>query len=80
MPTNKVSIVPVHLESTLVKSSTHRDLNSDAIFLFSALKCNRYKCIYFNGEDFSLLYKRLDNGRLQWIKDEVWNVTYQKLL
>ncbi|MFJ8462299.1 IS66 family insertion sequence element accessory protein TnpB, partial [Lysinibacillus xylanilyticus] len=31
---------------------------------------DRYKCLYFDGDGFAILYKRLDNGKLQWPKDE----------
>ena len=42
---------------------------------------DRYKCLYFDGDGFAMLYKRLDNGKLQWPKDEneVRNLSQQEL-
>lgn len=67
--------------ATLVQDSCRLDPYSDAIFLFSGLKRDRYKCLYFDGDGFALLYKRIDNGRLQWPKneEEVRNLTHQEL-
>lgn len=54
---------------------------SDSIFLFSGTSKDRYKCLYFDGDGFALLYKRLDSGRLQWPKNEkeVRNLSQQEL-
>jgi len=37
--------------------------------------------LYFDGDGFALLYKRLDGGQLQWPKDEneVRNLSQQEL-
>ncbi|WP_090635827.1 IS66 family insertion sequence element accessory protein TnpB [Neobacillus massiliamazoniensis] len=37
--------------------------------------------LYFDGDGFGMLYKRLDNGKLQWPKDEneVRNLSQQEL-
>ncbi|MEY9976302.1 IS66 family insertion sequence element accessory protein TnpB [Lysinibacillus sp. RC79] len=38
-------------------------------------------CLYFDGDGFAILYKRLDNGKLQWPKDEkeVRNLSQKEL-
>lgn len=67
--------------AALGQDSFDLDPYSDSIFLFSGTSTNRYKCLYFDGDGFALLYKRLDNGRLQWPKDEkeVRNLSQQEL-
>ena len=68
--------------ATLVQDSFELDPFSDSIFLFSGTSKDRYKCLYFDGDGFALLYKRLDSGRLQWPKNEkeVRNLSQQELL
>lgn len=56
--------------ATLIQDSFKLDPYSDSIFLFSGWSKDRYKCLYFDGDGFAMLYKRLDNGKLQWPKDE----------
>ena len=31
---------------------------------------NRYKALYWDRDGFMLLYKRIENGNLQWPKDQ----------
>lgn len=33
-------------------------------------KNDRYQCLYFDGDGFTMFYKRLINGKLQWTKKE----------
>ena len=67
--------------ATLIQDSFELDPYGDSIFLFSGWKKDRYKCLYFDGNGFAMLYKRLDNGKLQWPKDEqeVRNLSQQEL-
>lgn len=67
--------------ATLIQDSFELDPYSDSIFLFSGTSKDRYKCLYFDGVGFAMLYKRLDNGKLQWPKDEkeVRNLSQQEL-
>lgn len=67
--------------ATLIQDSFELDPYSDSIFLFAGLKKDRYKCLYFDGDGFAMLYKRLDSGTLQWPRDEreVKNLTRQEL-
>ena len=48
--------------ATLIQDSFELDPYSDAIFLFCGRKKDRYKCLYFDGDGFAMLYKRIDNG------------------
>lgn len=67
--------------ATLVQDSFELDPYSDSIFLFAGWKKDRYKCLYFDGDGFAMLYKRLDTGKLQWPRSEseVKNLTQQEL-
>ena len=35
-------------------------------FYFVIEKCDKMKCLYFDGTGFWLLYKRLEKGRFKW--------------
>ena len=67
--------------ATLIQDSFELDPYSDSIFLFTGGKKDRYKCLYFDGDGFAMLYKRLDGGKLQWPRNEreVQNLTQQEL-
>ncbi|QQZ08837.1 IS66 family insertion sequence element accessory protein TnpB [Heyndrickxia vini] len=51
--------------ATLIQDTFKLDPYGDSIFLFSGWSKDRYKCLYFDGDGFAMLYKRLDNGKLQ---------------
>ena len=51
--------------ATLVQDNFELDPYGDSIFLFAGWSKDRYKCLYFDGDGFAMLYKRLDNGKLQ---------------
>ena len=63
--------------ATLIQDSFELDPYSDSIFLFSGWSKDRYKCLYFDGDGFAMLYKRLDNGKLQWPKMKMRYVTFR---
>ncbi|WP_262421998.1 IS66 family insertion sequence element accessory protein TnpB [Bacillus aquiflavi] len=67
--------------ATLIQDFFELDPYGDSIFLFAGWKKDRYKCLYFDGDGFAMLYKRLDNGKLQWPKDEqaVRNLSQKEL-
>ena len=67
--------------ATMIQDSYELDPYSESVFLFSGTKRDRYKCLYFDAVGFALLYKRLDNGKLQWPKNEqeVRNLSQQEL-
>ena len=57
------------------------DLFNDALFLFCGRKKDRFKALYWDKDGFILLYKRIENGNLQWPRnqEEVKKLTSQEL-
>jgi len=39
---------------------------SNSLFLFCGLRRDRIKALYYEGDGFVLLYKRLERGKYQW--------------
>ena len=52
-----------------------------SLFLFCGKRCDRLKALYWEEDGFVLLYKRLENGRFQWPRNEdaVRNISWQEL-
>jgi transposase len=67
--------------SAIVQQNFKLDPFSNSLFLFCGRKCNRLKALYWEGDGFVLLYKRLENGRFQWPRTqaEVRQISDQEL-
>lgn len=50
----------------LVRNSFELDPFSNSLFLFCGKRCDRIKALYWEGDGFVLLYKRLERGKFQW--------------
>ena len=58
------------------------DPTTNTVFFFSGRRRDRLKALYWEGDGFVLLYKRLDNGgRFQWPMnpEEAKKLTWQQL-
>lgn len=53
----------------------------NSLFLFCGRKRDRIKVLYFEGDGFVLLYKRLESGSFQWPQsvEAVRSISYQEL-
>lgn len=50
----------------LVQGEFHLDPFQEALFLFCGRRKDRLKGLYWEGDGFELVYKRLETGRFQW--------------
>lgn len=50
----------------LVQTQFHLDPFQNALFLFCGRRKDRLKGLYWEGDGFVLLYKRLESGSFQW--------------
>lgn len=67
--------------AAIVQQNFKLDPFSQDIFLFCGRKRNRMKALYWDGDGFLLLYKRLEDGKFRWPKtpNEVLSLTEQQL-
>ena len=58
--------------ATIVQAQLQLDPYSTALFLFlfCGRRCDRIKGLLWEWDGFLLLYKRLDNGKFQWPRNE----------
>lgn len=56
--------------AALVQQSFRLDPFSDSLFLFCGKRRDRIKALYWEGDGFVLLYKRLERGNFQWPRSE----------
>ena len=57
-------------DSALVTAQFRLDPFSNSVFLFCGRNARVMKALYWEGDGFVLLYKRLENGRFKWPRDE----------
>ena len=50
----------------IVEENYGLQLDNDSLFLFCGSRTDRFKGLYWDGEEFVLLYKRFENGNLRW--------------
>lgn len=66
--------------AAIVKQNFQLNPFQNSLFLFCGKRCDRLKALYWEGDGFILLYKRLENGRFQWPRNEeaVRNISWQE--
>lgn len=66
--------------ATIVKEQFRLDLFSNTLFLFCGRRSDRIKGLFWDGDGFLLLYKRLEQGSFQWPRtgDEARLLTSQQ--
>lgn len=65
----------------IIQEQFKLDPFSGAVFLFCGTKKDRFKALYWDGQGFWLLYKRFENGKLQWptCPEQVQSLSSQQL-
>lgn len=56
--------------AAIVQQSFRLDPFADSLFLFCGKRRDRIKALYWEGDGFVLLYKRLERGSFQWPRSE----------
>lgn len=56
--------------SALVVQQFKLDPFSNSLFLFCGRRCDRLKALYWEGDGFVMLYKRLEKSHFQWPRKE----------
>ena len=56
--------------ASIVQQQFHLDPFTNALFLFCGRRSDRIKALYWEGDGFVLLYKRLESGSFQWPRSE----------
>lgn len=56
--------------ATLVQQQFQMDPFQPSLFMFCGRRCDRIKALLWEGDGFLLLYKRLENGKFQWPRNE----------
>lgn len=66
---------------SIVQQSFKLDPFEDSIFLFCGKRPNRIKALYWDKNGFVILYKRLEEGKFQWPRNdnEVRDLTMQQV-
>jgi transposase len=56
------------------------DPAGSSLFLFCGRRSDRFKALYYDGDGYVLLYKRLEKGRYQWPRshEEAKHITAQQ--
>lgn len=64
-----------------VKQISRMDPFANNLYLLCGRRCGRLKALYWEGDGFVLLYKRLERGIFQWPRDpkEAKQITGQQL-
>ena len=52
------------------RGSLHLDPFSGQVFLFCGGSQDRFKALYWDGQGYWLLYKRFENGKMNWPQNQ----------
>ena len=56
--------------AAIVTQQYGKSLDEESLFLFCGRRTDRIKALYWSGDGYILLYKRLTGGRFQWPRSE----------
>jgi len=52
--------------AAMVKQVFKHNIDGRSLYLFCGKRSDRFKALYYDGDGYILLYKRLESGRFQW--------------
>lgn len=52
--------------AAVVQEEYQLDPHNQALYLFCGRRKDRFKALFWDGDGFILLYKRIENGYIQW--------------
>ena len=55
---------------TLVQNTFRMNPQTSTLFMFCGRRSDRIKALFWDGDGYILLYKRLEDGRYQWPRNE----------
>lgn len=66
--------------AAVVQEQFRLDPFAPTLYLFCGKRCDRLKALLWEGDGFVLLYKRLENGKFKWPRNEneVKPITWQQ--
>lgn len=56
--------------ATLIQNTFHMDPQTRALFIFCGRRTDRIKALFWDGDGYILLYKRLEGGKYQWPRNQ----------
>lgn len=56
--------------AAIVQLQYETELKEDSLFLFCGRRTDRIKALYWSGDGYVMVYKRLTNGSFQWPRSE----------
>ena len=67
--------------AALVTEKYQMDVFDNALFIFCGTRKDRFKALYWTKSGFLLLYKRFENGYMQWPRDrsEIRRLNYRQM-
>lgn len=68
-------------KGALVTEECQMDVFDNALFIFCGTRKDRFKALYWTKSGFLLLYKRFENGYMQWPRDrsEIRRLNYRQM-
>ena len=56
--------------ASIVTQQYGKTMDEESLFLFCGRRTDRIKALYWSGDSYILIYKRLTNGNFQWPRSE----------
>lgn len=56
--------------TAVVMQQYESKMDEESLFIFCGRRSDRIKALYWSGDGYILLYKRLSNGKFQWPRSE----------